>query len=170
MQAMHDLFTKSDYDLLPEGFPAQLIDGMLVRDPAPTYGHQNVQMRLLRLLMPLLDPDLLVASPVDVLVDDHNVFQPDIAVLAAAPAREAHYVGTPRIAFEILSPATARHDRDRKTPRLIEIGVEEVWLVDPRTRWVERHTSQGVRRVEGEDSISSDAVAGFELTPDLLFA
>lgn len=167
---MTALFTKADYDRLPEGFPAQLIEGMLVRDPSPTYGHQNVQMRLLRMLMPLVEPDLLVASPVDVLVDEHNVFQPDIAVLTEVPDRDEHYVGTPRVAFEILSPGTAKHDRDRKTPRLIEIGVEEVWLVEPRKGWVERHTRDAVHRVEGTESAASDAVPGLEVTPDELFA
>ena len=36
-------FTRRDYEALPEGFPAQLVDGFLVREPSPSYGHQLVQ-------------------------------------------------------------------------------------------------------------------------------
>ena len=38
MRPVSTLFTRADYDRLPEGFPAQLIHGWLVRDPAPSYG------------------------------------------------------------------------------------------------------------------------------------
>ena len=38
---MTALFTRAQYDQLPEGFPAQLIEGDLVRDPAPTYGNAS---------------------------------------------------------------------------------------------------------------------------------
>ena len=33
-------FDRADYMRLPEGFPAQLIGGFLVRDPSPVTGHQ----------------------------------------------------------------------------------------------------------------------------------
>jgi hypothetical protein len=35
-------FTRADYDLLPEGFPAWLCQGELIRDETPTYGHFSV--------------------------------------------------------------------------------------------------------------------------------
>jgi len=163
---MDALFTQTDYDRLPEGFPAQLIDGMLVRDPSPTYGHQDLQMRLLRLLIPLVEPGLLVASPADVLIDEHNVFQPDIVVLGAIPPRDSHYVGTPRVAFEIFSPSTVARDRDQKTPRLLELGVQEVWLIDPRAGTIECWTQTGTRTAVGDQAIHSGVIPGFSLHGD----
>ncbi len=55
MDTMQALFTRADWEALPEGFPAQLVGGQLLREPAPTYGHEDVRMRLLRRLMPLVE-------------------------------------------------------------------------------------------------------------------
>ena len=52
MHIMAALFTRIDYNRLPQGFPAQLIEGAFVEEPAPTYGHQNVVGRLRDLLVP----------------------------------------------------------------------------------------------------------------------
>ena len=45
-------FTRADYMRLPEGFPAFLLRGELVREAAPTWGHQafvqGIAMRLER--------------------------------------------------------------------------------------------------------------------------
>ena len=39
---METRFTLREWMALPEGFPAQLFDGQLVREPSPTYGHQDL--------------------------------------------------------------------------------------------------------------------------------
>jgi len=170
MATMQDLFTRRDYEQLPTGFPAQLVAGALVREPAPSYGHQSVSMRLLRMLVPLVPDGLLLAAPVDVVVDELNVFQPDIVVLAAPPSnRERSDVGLPRLAIEVLSPRTAERDRDVKTRRLLEAGVEEVWLVDPVARTVERCGRGGRLGARGDEEIGSAVVAGFRVVPRELF-
>ncbi len=165
MQSMQTLFTRIDYERLPEGFPAQLVEGQLVREPAPLWRHESVRVRLLRALLPLVEDDHLGVAPIDVLVDEHNVYQPDIAVLGSVPDYDTSYVGTPLAVFEILSPSTASHDRDVKTPRLLELGVREVWLVDPGAGTIECHTAVGVRSAHGTDSIASDVVPGFRVSP-----
>jgi hypothetical protein len=38
--------TSEDYKKLPEGAPYELIEGMLVLEPSPEYGHQHVLMNL----------------------------------------------------------------------------------------------------------------------------
>ncbi len=163
------MFTKADWERLPEGFPAQLVGGQLLREPAPTYGHEHIRMRLVRLLVPLVPDGLLVVAPVDVLVDEHNVFQPDIAVLGSVPRDDTSYVGTPRVVFEILSPSTASRDRDLKTPRLLELGVREVWLVDPRSREIVCRAAAGARSARGNEAIASEIIAGFSVRPSALF-
>ena len=55
--------TRIDYDRLPEGFPAQLIDGHLVREAAPTYGHNRIGARIRAALVSLVGPDRVPDSP-----------------------------------------------------------------------------------------------------------
>src|SRR5262245_18064242 len=105
------LFTRADYDRLPEGFPAQLIAGWLVKEPSPLYHHQRLAARLWRDLVAIVGPDLAPLTPVDVLIDDHNVFQPDVVALPEPGPDDDHYVPTPRLVVEFLSPSTRRRDR-----------------------------------------------------------
>ena len=70
------------------------------------------------------------------------------------------------IAFEIFSPSTVARDRDQKTPRLLEIGVGEVWLVDPHSGTIECRTQDGTRTAVGDEVIHSDVIRGFSLRRD----
>src|SRR5262245_18911553 len=106
-------FTRADYNRLPEGFPAQLIDGDLVRDPSPTYGHQWLVGWIFAALRVLVGERAIV-SPIDVELDDYNVYQPDVVVTPRIPDLDKHNVGIPTIALEILSSSTMRNDRNRK--------------------------------------------------------
>ena len=166
---MEALYTRADYDLLPEEFPAQLIAGQLVKEPPPLYGHQRSGARIRLKLLNLCGPDLVPDTPADVGIDDHNVFQPDILVLREAPALDATDVGIPCLAVEILSPSTEKRDRQVKTVRMLEAGVSEVWLVDWRNRVIEVHTPMGSRRFLGQEQAESGTVEGFALVPDDLF-
>ena len=112
METMTPLFTRQDYDLLPEGFPAQLIEGFLVKSPAPTYGHQRFAARIRQQLVALVGPDRVPDSPADVSLDDWNVYQPDIVVLDETPEDKTNYVGTPLLAVEVLSPSSEGYDRE----------------------------------------------------------
>jgi Uma2 family endonuclease len=171
MRVVHPRFTRADYNRLPEGFPAQLVHGHLVRQPAPTYGHQVFQSRLLAQLTALVGADRALPAPCDVGIDEFNVYQPDVLVLRDIPPRDdVHDVGIPLLAIEVLSPSTARRDREVKRRKLIEAGVAEVWIVDPATKSVELHTAAGRRVVEGDEALRSTVVEGFEVVPSRLFA
>jgi Uma2 family endonuclease len=167
---MEALFTRREYDRLPEGFPAQLVEGRLVKEPSPTYGHQRAASRLYALLVARFGPDRVLHAPADVVLDDHNVYQPDLVVLDRVPPLHRSDVGIPRVAVEILSPATQRRDRRVKTPRLLAAGVHEVWLVDPEAGTIEVHGPTGVVRVLGAEPVVSRALPDLVLTPDDLFA
>ncbi|MCZ6785827.1 MAG: Uma2 family endonuclease, partial [Planctomycetota bacterium] len=67
-------YTRADYMRLPEGFPAELVDGMLVKEPSPTGWHQELGQRLVIRLRERIGPAL--PSPIDVFIDDYNVLQP----------------------------------------------------------------------------------------------
>lgn len=169
MEPMTALFTRALYDQLPEGFPAQLIEGELVKEPAPTYGHQRFGGRILQRLVALVGPDRALPSPVDVVIDDFNVYQPDLVVLRKPADDGDSDVGIPLIAIEVLSPSTQHYDRDVKRHRLLAAGVREVWFVSAATRTIESWTVDGVREVQGKSELSSQALPGFALIPDELF-
>jgi Uma2 family endonuclease len=164
---MPTTFTRADYDRLPEGFPAQLIEGFLVKQPAPTYGHQALVLELALKLVARVGRPLVVTAPSDVVLDDHNVYQPDVLVLRAIPPLHVRDVGIPLLAIEVLSSSTARHDRRVKRKHLLAAGVAE--MLDPDSRTVELDDATGHRVASGEETMSSTAVPGFALTSATLF-
>jgi len=163
-------FTRADYLALPEGFPAQLIGGQLIREPAPLYDHQRVVARLCYALANLVGPDRALPSPVDVPIDDLNVYQPDVAVFREPVPSGVGGTEVPLIAFEVLSPSGARFDRGIKRRKYLETGVAEVWLVDLKARAIEVHERDGVRRATGSTSLRSTALPELEVAPTSLFA
>ena len=169
MTCVTTLFTRSQYALLPEGFPAQLIEGCLIREPAPTYGHQRLSTRILQRLLKLCEPDLLLTAPADVAVDELNVYQPDLLVLRRPGRDEESNVGIPLLAIEILSRSTAENDRSVKRQRLLGAGVREVWLVDPDTKHIACWSVDGCIAAEAGERVRSEALPGFSLAPDELF-
>jgi len=170
MNLVRPRFTRRDYNRLPEGFPAQLVRGELVKEPAPTYERQRFGSRLHVQLAAIVGADRALLAPCDVGIDEFNVYQPDVLVLGDFPPRDAHDVGIPLLAIEVLSPSTARRDREVKRRMLLEAGVAEVWIVDPAAKSVELHTAAGRRVVEGDEPLRSAVVEGFEVVPSHLFA
>jgi len=162
-------FKRADYMALPEGFPAQLIGGELVRDPSPTYGHQRIAGDLYVQLRYLVGPDRVVISPIDVFLDDENVFQPDVLVTPAPLTRDADDVGIPCLVIEVLSPSTRHRDRREKLGTYLEAGVAEVWIVDPDDPSIEIHTIGGEAAFRGRDAAESQVVPGFRVTAEELF-
>lgn len=163
-------FTLTDWMRLPEGFPAQLIDGCLVREPAPTYGHQTLVGRVYRQLVDLLGEAHVALAPADVVLDRLNVVQPDVCVLRRTPDLDSHDVGIPRVVFEVLSPSTRKRDRQVKATKLLAAGVEEIWLVDPVRRTIEVRGLRESIVYRDDDEARSETVEGFSFVPRALFA
>ena len=165
-------FDLTDWEQLPEGFPAELIDGELVKEPSPVPWHQTVVLRIYRAFFRVIPEDRLLVSPIDVVIDRHNVLQPDVIVLREADALKGdeRYVALPMLAVEVLSPSTSNRDRAVKTRIYLEAGVNEVWLADPRTRTVEIRTRAGSTTYSGAEKIGIAALRGLDLTPQALFS
>jgi Uma2 family endonuclease len=81
------------------------------------------------------------------------------------------------IVFEYLSPSTAKYDRMRKAEAYLDLGVRELWLVDPKTATIEvrraiidEHQRSWEARVykRGEDA-ESTALVGWRVALDELF-
>ena len=146
--------TVKDYIELPEGPPYyQLIEGKLIMSPGPSYSHQRTVGRVFLELSRLLEEKGLgeaLISPIDVYLDEKNVFQPDIVVLlkeGKAKVEEKGIFGPPDVVVEILSPSTAYYDLIVKKEVYERVGVKEYWLLDPNRKTFEiyRNTEEGFK-------------------------
>ena len=138
------LLTVENYKILPETGPRyQLIEGDLYMAPAPNRYHQDISRNLEYILLDYLDEHpigKLYDAPFDVYLDDYNVFQPDILVVLndrLSILTDAGAEGAPDFVVEILSPKTARLDRDNKRRVYATSGVRELWIIAPETRTIE---------------------------------
>ena len=98
-------------------------------------------------------------SPVDCILSDTTVVQPDVVYLETARSSLATargIDGAPTLAVEIVSPSTARIDRSTKLQLYARYRVPFYWIVDPEMRSIEAYTLPGgdVRlagRIAGDD-------------------
>jgi len=85
--------------------------------PAPNRYHQDISRNIEFILLKYLEKHpigKMYHAPFDVYLDDHNVFQPDIAFFSnerESVLTEAGAEGAPNFVVEILSPRTAQLDR-----------------------------------------------------------
>lgn len=138
-------FTYEDYKNLPESETKryELIEGELIMVPSPTFEHQDISVRLEFALYEFVRKHKLgtvLDAPLDVVLDDENVVQPDIIFISKARSHIIHkeaIKGAPDLVIEILSPSTSERDRTVKKKLYARAGVTEYWLVDPESKTVE---------------------------------
>ena len=76
----------------------------------------------------------------------------------------------PDLAVEVISPNNKTSDTHLKVMQLLGAGTRLVWLVDPETRTVEAHTSDGSVTLREHDTLSGGAVLpGFEIPVSDIF-
>ena len=138
------LLTVEHYKRLPEDSACyQLVEGEIHIAPAPNRYHQDISRNLEYILLDYLDQHpigKLYDAPFDVYLDEHNVFQPDIVFVSKARLSiltDAGAEGTPDFVVEILSPKTAKLDRDNKRRVYARTAVQELWIIAPETRRIE---------------------------------
>ncbi len=136
-------FTINDYMSTPNGKRYQLLDGELILASSPTSKHQSISGQLYLTMTQFVTQSQLGRvwyAPLDVILSDHDVVQPDLLFVSSGRANivtEANVQGAPDLVVEILSPATAQHDREYKRTLYSRHGVREYWLVDPEEDMVE---------------------------------
>jgi Uma2 family endonuclease len=119
----------------PDGRRTELVDGVVIVHE-PLRLHQKVLQRLLRALedWTLAQPGRGdVSLPLDVRLDEHNVFAPDILWYAADHVPGLHDprpYPIPDLVVEVRSPSTWRYDIGAKKRRYEQFGLPELWLVD----------------------------------------
>ena len=125
--------TKADLATMPDdGHRYELLDGALLVTPAPVPMHQRCVARLMRVLGPLVGGEFeLFPAPLDVVLADDTVLQPDLLVARVAELTARNLPAAPMLATEILSPSTRRIDLLLKRSRYEAAGCPAYWVVDP---------------------------------------
>lgn len=130
--------TIDEYGELPnDGKRYQILDGELDVTPAPNIMHQRISNRLgwaLVAAMQKTDQGEIFYAPTDVVLDRHNIVQPDLVFVRKEHADivgPANIRGVPDLIIEILSPSTRRTDVLVKSELYARFGVPMYWIVDP---------------------------------------
>ena len=133
-------FTVDDLHRFPDdGNRYELLDGVLFVTPGPELPHQLVTARLTALLLDFLraEAGAIVTSPGTVVVRPRHQLEPDVLVSLRPPqARTWEEVTEHWLAVEVWSPSTWAYDQEYKRDAYLDLGVREVWLIDPKRRLV----------------------------------
>ena len=156
----------------------QLIDGEVLNPMPPIPKHQAIVGEILFLLMTIARKlgGKAFTSPIEVYLDEYNVYEPDVLYLSPESnciIEEKRLRGAPELVVEVLSPSTAKYDRQEKYLGYEKHGVQEYWIVDSAHDtfevWVlknETFERQGV--YAKEDSFQS-SVLGQEISLSTIF-
>jgi Uma2 family endonuclease len=155
-QPIRVYITYSDYYEFPDdGKRYEVIEGELSMNPAPNIAHQRISRNLFLILHHHNENKKLgeiFYAPVDVILTDMNIVQPDLAFIS----RERHSIieqrgifGAPDLIVEIISPGTSRTDRLSKFQIYGRYGVTWYWIIDPAGKSLEEYLLQGDGYVAG---------------------
>ncbi|MBI2567085.1 MAG: Uma2 family endonuclease [Candidatus Schekmanbacteria bacterium] len=166
------VLTYDDYCALPnDGRRYEILEGDLYVTPAPTTRHQRVSRNLQWILHDHVTHKRLgeiLNAPIDVILSDTNVCQPDLVFIAAERrdiVTEKNLQGAPTLLVEILSPSSRRQDVTVKMNVYAKHGVPHYWILDPDARTVDEYVlepdavSYSLRgRIEGSSPFRSAAL------------
>ena len=116
---------------------------------APSLPHQRLVGRLFVLLRQHVEEHGLgevFVSPVDCILSDTTVVQPDLVYLESerlSLASTRGIEGPPTLAVEIVSRSTAQVDRGAKLQLYARHGISHYWIVDPEAQSIDAYALTG---------------------------
>ena len=174
-------YTYTDYCDLPDDARYELIDGELYMAAAPTRRHQIMVLDFGSTFSDLVVGNhmgIVMIAPLDVVLSDEVVVQPDILFVSADRLdimTERGCFGPPDLVVEILSPSTQEQDRETKREVYARFGVKEYWLAD-----MDGRTVNAMELVGGEfitcavldesGEINSPLLPGLSISGNRIFA
>jgi Uma2 family endonuclease len=150
-----------------DGKRYELVHGELLVTPAPRAVHQAAVGALHLALSSACRRSgryRVWLSPADISWGPDTLVQPDVFVVPAAESDTMDWtrMRTLVLVAEVLSPSTARQDRDQKRRLYQAQGVRTLWLVDPDARRVEVWTPEAHFPVVETERVTWDAGDGAE--------
>ena len=173
--------TYEDYRATADDKRYELLNGDLMMVPAPNTKHQWVLGRLHVELARFTHEHGLgkvYVAPVDVVLSDSDVVQPDLLFISRAREHtitDESVRGAPDLVIEILSASTADRDVGYKRDLYSRHGVLEYWIVDPMAETVAVHRQRDGRlELAGtfgrRDSLATALIEGMRLEVGDIFA
>jgi Uma2 family endonuclease len=136
-------FTYEQYAELPDGERMEIIDGVVYDMTAsPVVKHQVIVIKLAALFERFFSgkPCKPFVAPLDVVLDDINVVEPDIFVVCDQnKITEKNIKGAPDLIIEVLSPSNNIKDRRNKKWLYEGHGVKEFIIISPMEESAERY-------------------------------
>ncbi len=175
MEVKTKLTAEKFFKLYPEESRLELVDGEVYEMPAPSFKHQLVIVRMLSALLRHPETkDRTVVSPVDLVLSENVVLQPDIVYLSDLSKVKDKIYGAPDLVVEVVSPSTFKRDLTDKMKLYERHGVKEYWLVFPleKTIMVYELTEKGYELLSSateRGKVQSKVLEGFELEVEEVF-
>jgi Uma2 family endonuclease len=174
-------WTYHDLELMPNDRNRyEVVGGALIVTPSPTTTHQKVSKRIgYEFMLQIEHPGagIVFYAPLDVIFDQTNTVEPDLLVVRTERKNiisERGIEGAPDLVVEILSPSTARNDRELKKKLYADRGVREYWIVDPAARSIEVLALGGAgydaAGTYGPGATATSGLFSVSVTIDALFA
>lgn len=174
-------YTARDFEKMPIGPPYyELINNRMVLEPSPEIQHQRSSLSLVKKLDDFVEAHalgLVLEAPMDVELDEDNVFQPDILFISNDRfdiIKDGRKIkGAPDLVIEILS-SNKKYDQEEKKYVYELHNVLEFWLVDVKKKQVEVYENVHkefvlLQKAYPGDIISSKILSGFEIPTDYVF-
>ncbi len=174
LQTRDKVWTYEDYLGLDDGVYLEIINGKAFMSPAPELFHQRWARKIFLAVERHVEAGKLgevFFAPVDVVLDDLNVVQPDLVFVSTANAgllARRGVMGAPDLVVEIISPDSSRRDRYDKRELYARFGVKEFWLADVAKCSIEilslhKGGYQLLSCATNEGKVRSEVLPGFEL-------
>ena len=175
------VLTYADYAALPnDGRRYEVHEGEISVTPAPSPAHQEFIGNLFALLHGHVRARRLgkvFLSPIDCILGEATVVQPDIAYVESARlsiVSRRGIEGPPTAVIEVLSPSTIQIDRHVKLQLYARYGVPHYWVVDIDARVIETYALGGdpyqiAERLEGTRPAILPPFADLMLDPSTLW-
>ncbi|MFN8577071.1 MAG: Uma2 family endonuclease [Candidatus Sericytochromatia bacterium] len=171
--------TYDDYLKIDDDKQYQLIEGVLILNPAPSSRHQKIVSNLSYFMSNFVRNSKLgeiYFAPYDVILDKNTVVQPDILFISnenIVNIKERGFFGTPDLVIEIISPSSLKRDIEDKRLIYQKFGIKEYWLVFPNEKAVEVlelvdstytvYDHAYTEDIDKEQKVKSKVLAGFEI-------
>jgi len=169
------VLTHADLVALPaDGKRYELHEGEIYGTAAPRPRHQQVVGNLYLIIaehVRRLGLGEVFLSPIDVILADVTVLEPDLVYLDASwmeRVSDRGIEGAPTLAIEVLSPTTASADRGVKLQLSARYGVPHHWIVDLEGRVIETYPLTR-QLYEAGPRLEGTTPAALPPFPDLLF-
>jgi len=178
-------WTYADYLILEDDNRYEITGGKLLMVPAPDVNHQHISCKLTEFLINFVNRNhsgYIFNAPIDLILNDENVVQPDILFISKqnqSIIKKKGIFGPPDLVIEILSPSSQYHDTYEKKDLYEKLKVKEYWLVNHYMKSIEilvlndhcvyELFSEGILENDENAIVKSKVLNGMEVKLALIF-